>query len=256
MIAVVFTSARKRYSTATASNPPMIAVLRTSLMLLSMNFERSATISQFRAFFVVKPLRQAVLLRRRDPPRPAALASSSGSSSMAPTASVHGLGHGHHVGVGLLVDVDLHALRAVGARVMISRSFCVRTTASEVLHAHVAILNASDDGIPDLVEALVLVERADHVLGAAFLERAAGDVDVLLAQPVDDRLNRKSAALERLLIEQDVVLLLEPAPDAHRGNAFDRFEGAFDLQLGDAAQAAQALFALRNAGPRRRNSVP
>ena len=44
MMAVLLRLRRKRKRTTTASRPPMIAVLRTSLMLLSMKSERSATI--------------------------------------------------------------------------------------------------------------------------------------------------------------------------------------------------------------------
>jgi hypothetical protein len=45
-------------------------------------------------------------------------------------------------------------------------------------------------------------------------------------------------------LDQDMDLLLEPAPNPHRGHTLDRFEGTLDLELGQTPKPAQPLVAL------------
>ncbi len=153
------------------------------------------------------------------------------------------LGQGDDVGVGLLEEVDLDALARVGAGEDLALLVATPDLA-EVADPDLAPFERGDDGVADLLEVLVLVERADHVLGPPLGERAAGEVDVLLGEAVDHLLDRDPGAPQLLLVEQDVDLLLETAADSHRGDSLDRLESPLDLQIGQPAKAAEPFFAL------------
>ena len=118
-------------------------------------------------------------------------------------------------------------------RVVICRSLFDQHDLAEVPHPDLAALAGGDDRVLHLLEVLVLVEGADHVLGAALGEGPAGDVDVLLAETVDDVLDREAGAPQLLVVEENVDLLLETPAHPHRGHALDGLEGALDLELGD-----------------------
>ena len=157
------------------------------------------------------------------------------------------LGQGHDVGVGLLEDLELDALAAVGAGGDLP--FLVRPhDLAEVPHPDLATLAGGHDRVLHLPEVLELVEGADHVLGATLGEGPAGDVDVLLAQSIDDVLDGEAGAPQLLVVEEDVDLLLETAAHAHRGDTLDRLEGPLDLELGDPAHAPELC--LVGLGPR------
>ena len=64
------------------------------------------------------------------------------------------------------------------------------------------------------------------------------------SQPADHVVGAEPSVAEPVGLDQDMDLLLEPAAHPHRGHALDRFEGAFDLELGETPEPAQPLVAL------------
>ena len=152
------------------------------------------------------------------------------------------LGHGDHVGVGFLVNIDLHTLRAVGVGEHLPVALPMNHLA-KVFHADLAALTTEDNRVSDLLERLVLVDGADHVFRTALADTATGGVDVLCAQPAEYLANREVHPLQLGLVDQHVNLLLEPAANSRRRDALDRLDEPLDLQLGDAPQAPQALVA-------------
>ncbi len=141
------------------------------------------------------------------------------------------------------LKISIWTLSRPSVRVVIWRSALAHIDLAEIADPNLPALAEGDDGIADLFEVGVLVEGAHHVLGATLAEGAAGDVDVLLGEPVDDVFSAQPRVPETVGVEQDVDLLLEPAAHPNRGHPLDGFEGAFDLKLGEAAQPAQPLLA-------------
>ncbi len=157
-------------------------------------------------------------------------------------------GEGDDVGVGLLEDLELDALPPVGAGGDLP--LLVRPhDLTKIPDPDLATLAGGHDRVLHLLEVLVLVEGADHVLGAPLGEGPAGDVDVLLAQAIDDVLYGEARAPELLVVEEDMDLLLEATAHPHRGHALDGFEGALDLQLGDPSNPPQLRLVGLGAGP-------
>ena len=149
-------------------------------------------------------------------------------------------GHIDHVGVGLLVDVDLHAHLTIGVGEHLAVALAVHHLA-KVFHADLAAVAAEDDCVRDFVESLVFVDGADHVFRAALADTAAGGVDVLRPEPPDDIVDGEVNPLQFGLVDEDVNLLLQPAADPRRRHPGDRLDGALDLQLRDASQPPLAL---------------
>ena len=152
------------------------------------------------------------------------------------------LGHGDHVGVGLFVNIDLHALRAVGVGEHLAVALPVHHLA-KVFHSDLAALAAEHDRVGDFLESLVFVDGADHVFRAALADAATGGVDVFRAQPAEHLANREVHPLQLGLVDQHMNLLLEPAANSRRRDTFDRLDEPLDLQLGDAPQSPQACVA-------------
>ena len=85
-----------------------------------------------------------------------------------------------------------------------------------------------------------LVDRAHEVALRAFLEAAAGDVDVFLLQALDHGVDRQVELRQLLLVDVDLDLVLEAAADLDRGHAGDRLELLLQFVVGVAAQLASA----------------
>ena len=155
----------------------------------------------------------------------------------------HGFSDGDDVGVGFLVDIDLDTFAAMGAGDHVAIALRAHHL-GDVADAHLPAVNPEQNGLGDFVEVGVFVEGPDHVFGAPFFESATGDVDVFLAETVDDLLDGEPGADDEVLAEENMVFLVQTAADADGGDAGDRFESAFDLDLGQAPEPAQAWFAL------------
>jgi hypothetical protein len=156
---------------------------------------------------------------------------------------LHPLRQGDDIGVRFLEDFDLDALAAIGTGddlPFAMRALC----AADVSHTHFAPFERGDDRVFDLRQIFELVQRAHEVLGPTLLDRAAGNVDVLLRHPIDHLLDRDSGPTQLFLFQKDVDLLLQPTLDAHGSDTFDRLERALHLQVGQTAQAAQSRLAL------------
>ncbi|MFM1943504.1 MAG: hypothetical protein RI897_2486 [Verrucomicrobiota bacterium] len=153
-----------------------------------------------------------------------------------------GFGDADDIGIGFLVDIDLDTFAAVGVGDHLAVALGA-DDAGDVADADIAAFEAEEDGFADLFEAGVFVEGADHVFRAAFLEVTSGDVDIFLSESGDDLLDGEAGADDLVMVEEDVVFLFEAAADADGGDALDGFEGAFDLEFGEAAEAAEAGFA-------------
>ena len=90
------------------------------------------------------------------------------------------------------LKISIWTLSRPSVRVMICRSLCAHSTAPRS-RTRISRPSRTATIVSSICsQVLVLVERAHHVLGAALREGPAGDVDVLLAQPVDDVLDRRA----------------------------------------------------------------
>ncbi len=168
----------------------------------------------------------------------------------------HPLGQRHDVGIGFLEDVDLDALHPVGARQDLTLLVRIDDR-TEVPDRGPPVPRSVATMVSEICsQVLVLVEGTHQVLGASLLEGAAGEVDVLLCQAVDDRLDRDAGPAQRHLVQQDVDLLFQATADADGRDALDRFQGSLDLQIRDASQAPQALLTLEAIAAPRRGSAP
>src|SRR3546814_5855503 len=76
--------------------------------------------------------------------------------------------------------------------------------------------------VRDLVDAGELVHRAHEEALRALLQAAAGNVDVLLLQPLDHGLDRQVQLGQLLLVDIDLDIVLEATADLDRGEALDR----------------------------------
>ena len=145
------------------------------------------------------------------------------------------LGNRHHVRFGFFVNVDLHAFLAIGASHNLSL-FVRPHHLRHILDLHVPLRRAFDDSLGNLGQVHKFVQRAHHILGVAFVHRASGDVDVLLAKTVNHRLNGNAGAPKRLFIHADVNLLFQSAAHPNGGHSRYRLQFPLELQLGNAAK--------------------
>src|SRR5262249_8549790 len=102
---------------------------------------------------------------------------------------------------------------------------------------------AVDVGDDDVVEFLGGVDAAhgpqpDFPL--ALLQRAAGNFDVFLLDGVADLIDRESAGVQLLDVDDDVDLARTIAADADVADAVHRFERALNLLVGNLGQRPQA----------------
>ena len=158
-------------------------------------------------------------------------------------ATNHRLGDRHHVRFGFLVNIDLHAFFAIGSRHNLSLFMRPRHL-RHILDLHVSVRRAFDDGLGNLGQVREFVQRAHHILGVAFVHRASGDVDVLLAKPVNHRLDGNARAAKRLFVHANVNLLFQSASHPNGGHSRYRLQFPFELQLGNAAKPTKAGLAL------------
>ena len=152
----------------------------------------------------------------------------------------HGGGHGHDVGVRLLLDLDLHrlALAQPGDHLAIGPA---GADPAQVAQPHVPPARARHDQIGDLLHRAELVDRAHEVLGVAFLDVAAGEIDVLHGEAARHLLDRQPGPAQLLLVDLDRDLLLQAAQHAHRGHAGHLLQPPLQLLLGEGAQPLEPL---------------
>src|SRR5690606_25527722 len=111
----------------------------------------------------------------------------------------------------------------------------------EVAQLDVLAVARDHHELADVIEVAELVDRADQVAGPTVEHAAAGEVDVLGLQALDDGVDVDVGAPELVLVEADLDLLLEPALDLDRGDVLERLEHAADVAVGDPAQILEAL---------------
>ncbi len=100
-----------------------------------------------------------------------------------------------------------------------------------------------DQQVAHLVERAELVHGAHEIALRAVLDAAAGDVDVLVGQALDDVGDAQPELLQALLIDVDIDLVLETAADFHRSDAGRRFETFLEFVVGEPTQLFQFGFA-------------
>ena len=108
----------------------------------------------------------------------------------------------------------------------------------------------ADDGVGHLLDRAELVERAHQEALRALLEAAAREIDVFLAQPARDGVDRQVELRELLLVHEDLDLVLVAAAHLDGRRAVDRLEVRLQAVVGKAAQGLQALDAAGLAGIR------
>ena len=156
----------------------------------------------------------------------------------------YGLGDGHHVGIRLLVDINLHALAPAGAR----QDFPLPMRSAyrgQITHPQFTRSVSPHDGVFNLLLVEVFVEGAYHVFGAPLFDQATRDVDVFLLQTTDDTLNGKTGAPEGILIQHHVNLFLKTASNPDRRHTGNGFERTTDLNLCQTTQTPQTNFSLK-----------
>src|SRR3546814_8863516 len=72
----------------------------------------------------------------------------------------------------------------------------------------------------------------------ALRQAAAGNVDVLLLQPLDHGLDRQVQLGQLLLVDIDLDLVLEATADLDRGDALDRLEPLLQDIVGEIGRAS------------------
>ncbi len=164
---------------------------------------------------------------------------------------VDGLGDADRIGVAFLVDRELDRLAAVDAHDAFAFLVALRD-GRDVLEAHRHVAVDLDQELAHLVEILELVDRAHEKALAAFVDAAAGGVDVLVLETRDDFVDVDAEARQLLLVDRHVDLVLEAAADLDRGDARDGLDALLQIIVGEAAQLLQLDFARGDGRARRR----
>ncbi len=150
-------------------------------------------------------------------------------------AVANSLGHGHHVGISLLEDLDLHALAAVHTRDHLAILVCPRHLAY-VAHADYGIAALGHDEIFDLLQRAELVECAHQVLRLPFPQQPSGNVDVRQSQPGVHITDVETQKRHLRLVEGNVDLLFETSLHLDGGHTGECLELALDFLVGQLAQ--------------------
>ena len=128
-------------------------------------------------------------------------------------------------------------------RVMISRSLYERTTSPTSSRRSTAPPSLDSTHALEIGGAQILVDGADQELGLAFAQPAAGQVDVLLGQPLGDLRDRNALAGQRALVDAHLDLFFEAAGDDRGGDALDALERALDALFAGEPQPDQIVVA-------------
>ena len=153
------------------------------------------------------------------------------------------LGHGHEVGVGLLIDLDLHALLTFDPRDDLAL-FVRAVGVCHVFEADVHVPFATDDKVRDFGDVLKFVERSDDVFGLALPELSTGEIHIFLSEACVDGGDVQIQRGHLAFVEFDEDLLLQPALDLDRGHAGESLQFPFDLILRDAAEREEVQIAI------------
>ena len=168
---------------------------------------------------------------------------------------VDGVGHGHGIAVAFLVHRQFDGLVRVDADDAFAFLVALAHIGDVLEPDRHAVLDL-DQHLAHLVEVGELVDRAHEVTLAAFLDAPGRDIDVLVAQAVDDVADAEVQLGQLLLVQGYVDLVFEAAADLDRGDAGDWFETLLQFVVGEAAQLLEFCLARTGSGARTAESEP
>ena len=160
----------------------------------------------------------------------------------------HLIGHCHRVAIALAEDGQFHRLAPLDADDGVALLVALGHL-GQIAQADDLIILAEQDELTHVRQRGVLIAGAHQVAQAALVDAAAGQIDVLLGQALDDLVTAEAQAGQAGQIQIDLNLVLQAAADLDRGDAGHRLQRLLQAVFGDAAQAfEQGRIAGRGAG--------
>ena len=149
------------------------------------------------------------------------------------------LGHLNHVGVCLLVNIDLNTFPPIGAGQHLTIALSIDDL-PDVLQADFLSFTTENDCVGYFFQILILVDGSDHILRFTLPNAPPGGIDIFRTKPIDDLVDRKVGSLQLICIHKNVNFFLESPTNPSCGYPLDRLECSFDLQFSYASQPSCA----------------
>ena len=146
----------------------------------------------------------------------------------------------HRVGITFLVDGEFDRLAAVHSCDRLA-VLVAAGDAGDIAQVHRLAVNRRDDRVGHLLNRRKLVKGPHQESLRALFQAAAGEVDVFLAQPPRNRLDRDIQLGELSLVHEDLDLVLVAAADLDRRGAVDGLEIRFQAIIREAAQVLEPI---------------